>query len=176
MKIIRSLVALYDKTVVRIHGFKKVPGSPIEFLYLVPKVYKGPSIILDDGTEIHKEDSIFEIHIINTNLSNLDTGYANLFRMLREELYYVADYMELEENKDVKAVLAISLLHRLAKRAGFTIIEIDNPIMRKLYSLGENILRGTLSEKTPKKKQMKAEAKECWISRNDILVARNKTK
>ncbi len=175
MNIIRSLVAFYDKTAVKIHGYKKVPGSPVGFFYLVPKIYKGPSIVLKDGTKINKEDSIFEVHLINTNLTNLDTGYGNLFKMLREELYYIAEYMELEENKDYKAVLAITLLHRLAKRAGFTIIEINNPVMRKLTSLGENILRGTLSEKTPKKKQKRVEAKECWMSRSDIVSARNKT-
>ena len=102
--------------------------------------------------------------MINTNLAKLDTGYANLFKMLREELYYIAQYMELEENKNVKAVLAITLLHRMAKRAGFTVVEIHNPLMRKLYSIGENILRGSLSQRKTKKK--KVEAKECWMSRD----------
>lgn len=171
MSIVQKAVAFYDKTAVKIHGYKKIPGSAVEFFYLVPKVYKGPKIILKDGTEIFKNDSVLELHIINTNLSELDTNYGNLFRMLREELYAIAQYLEVEENTKYKAIFGITLLHRLAKRAGFTIIEIHNPMKRKLFSLGENILRGTLSKKSKMKKQKQkiVEAKECWMSKDEIL-------
>lgn len=175
MNLLRNIVAGYDKMAVKIHGYQKIPGSPVGFFYLVPKVYKGKSITLKDGTIINPKDSVFELHLINTNLEHLNTGYGNLFKMLREELYYVGKYLELEENKHYKGVFGITLLHRLAKRAGFTIIEIENPIKRRLFSLGENILRGTLHKKTSKVKPKKVIAKECWISRDEILATLQKT-
>lgn len=168
---IRKVVAFYDRNVVNLRGYKTIPGSTVEFFYLVPKIYKGKPITLKDGTKISKNDSICELHIVNTNLSQLDTDYGSLFKMLREELIHVARYLQQEENQDVQAIFGITLLHRLAKRAGFTIIDINNPIKRKLFSFGENILRGALSKDSSKqkKKKKKVEAKECWMSRSDIL-------
>ena len=172
MKWIQKIVSFYDRTAVKIHGYETIPGSSLDFFYLVPKVYKGKTITLKDGTKIQKDDSVYELHIVNTHLSQLDTNYGNLLKMLREELAYVASFINQPENHYVKGVFGITLLHRLAKRAGFTIIDMSNPIKRSLFSFGENILRGALSKdsfKQKKKKKKKVEAKECWMSRADIL-------
>lgn len=171
MSAITEIVRLYDKIAVKIHGYKKVPDSPVGFFYLVPTSYTGETIVLKDNTTVKKGEMVLELHIINTNLSNLNTSYGNLFRMLREELYYVAKYLNQKENQQYKAVFGITLLHRLAKRAGFTVIDIGNPFKRKMFSLGENILRKSLGKEsnTKKKTNKTLEAKECWMSRDEII-------
>ncbi|MFH5836282.1 YkoP family protein [Proteiniclasticum sp. C24MP] len=169
MKIFSRIIATYDKNIVNLQGWKKVPGSTLEFLYMVPKKYKGKPVRIKDGTVIREGDSYYEIHIINTNLAKLDTSYGNLFIMLNEELRLIGEHMKKDEGEEYKAVLAVTLLHRLARRAGFTIKEIDSPVMRRLVSLGENILRTALRKEKdagPKKKRV---AKECWMSRDQVM-------
>ena len=169
MNLFSKVIATYDKNIVKLYGWEKVPGSTLGFLYMVPKKYKGKPVTINDGTIINRGDQYYEIHIINTNLSNLNTSYGNLFVMLVEELKLIGEHMKKEENREYKAVLAVSLLHRLAKRAGFTIKEIDNPVKRKLVSLGENILRTALRKEKDTGTKKKRVAKECWISRDEIL-------
>lgn len=169
MKIFTSIIAAYDKNIVKLHGWEKVPGSTLEFLYMVPKKHKGKPVRIKDGTLIRKGDRYYEIHIINTNLSKLDTSYGSLFIMLNQELKLIGEHMEKDENGEYKAILAVTLLHRLARRAGFTIKDIDNPLMRRLVSLGENVLRSALRKEKdtgPKKKRV---AKECWMSRDQAI-------
>ena len=173
MNIFNRVVAFYDKNIVKINGWEKVPGSELGFLYMVPKSHKGKPVTIEDGTVINSGDRYFEIHIINTNLMNLDTGYGSLFIMLKDELELIGEAMKKEEYKDYKAVLAVTLLHRLAKRAGFTIMEIENPVKRKMVSLGENILRSALRKGKNVKDGKKRVAKECWISRDQIFEIRN---
>ena len=172
MRILKPLVAFYDQSLVKILGWKSIPGSETQFLYLVPKVHKGKEVTIKDGTVIRKGDAFFEIHIINTNLSHLDTGYGNLFKMLYEELVLVGEYMNLAENQEVKGVLGVTLLHRLARRAGFTIMDIQPKWKREMVSLGENCLRYALRKEKPKKDGKKRVAKECWISRNQVMAMR----
>lgn len=167
----KKLVALFDKTLVKHRGWKHLPGSRTNFLYFVPQIYKGKDVTIKDGTVIRKGDKILEIHIDNPNLVNLDTGYSSLFIMLREELANLGRLLPEKEYEEYKAVLAITLLFRLASRAGFTVFEFESSFKRKMVSLGENILRTTLrKEKEDKSKKAKKRiAKVCWISRDEIM-------
>lgn len=173
MNAFNRIVAFYDRNMVKFLGWKKVPGSDLEFLYLVPKIYKGKPVVIDDGTVIRKGDHVFEIHIINTNLDKLDTSYGNLFIMLKQELSQVGVIMQTQEYAEYKALLTVTLLHRLAKRVGFTVHEIENPIQRRMVSLGENILRSALRKGKNEKDGKKRIAKECWISKTQILEIAN---
>lgn len=169
MDVLKKVIGFYDASLVRMLGWHRVPGSSIGFLYMVPKVHKGKNVLIEDGTVIQRGDCYYEIHMVNTNLKNLDTSYGNLFTMLAEELKSIGIHMEKPENRKYKAVLGITLLHRLARRAGFTIIEIESPVRRKLVSLGENILRSTLRKEKAKKDGKKRVAKECWISQSQLF-------
>lgn len=169
MNVLKKMVGFYDASLVKLLGWKPVPGSDLKFLYLVPKVHKGKTVKIEDGTLIHRGDSYYEIHMVNTNLKNLDTSYGNLFIMLAEELKLIGKHMEKPENRKYKAVLGVTLLHRLARRAGFTILEIESPLKREMVSLGENILRSTLRKENTKNDKKKRIAKECWISQDQLL-------
>lgn len=175
MDLLKKIVGYYDASLVRLLRWKRIPESTLGFLYIVPKKHKGKPVTIEDGTVISKGDEYLEIHIINTNLVNLDTSYGSLFTMLGEELVLIGKYMEKPENRRFKAVLGVTLLHRLARRAGFTIIEIEPPLKRELISLGENILRNTLRKEKPQKDGKKRVAKECWISQNQIFEMMNQT-
>ena len=168
---VNKFVALYDKTLVKLLGWKHMPGSKYNFLYFVPKIYKGKDVTIKDGTVIRKGDKILEIHIDNPNLINLDTGYSSLFIMLKEELANLGRLLPEKEYEEYKAVLAITLLYRLAPRAGFTVFEFESSFKRKMVSLGENILRRTLrkDKEDKSKKGKKRIAKVCWISRDEIM-------
>ncbi len=173
MNALNSIVAFYDRNMVKLLGWKKIPGSDLEFLYLVPKVHRGKTVTIEDGTVIHKGDHIFEIHIINTNLANLDTGYGNLFIMLKQELSQVGVLMQTEEYSMYKALLSVTLLHKLARRVGFTVREIDHPVRRRMVSLGENILRSALRKGKNVTDGKRRIAKECWISKTQIIEISN---
>lgn len=81
--------------------------------------------------------------------------------------------MQTEEYSMYKALLSVTLLHKLARRVGFTVREIDHPVRRRMVSLGENILRSALRKGKNEKDGKKRIAKECWISKTQIIEISN---
>lgn len=172
MNAFNKVISFYDTNIVKLFGWKHLPNSETNFLFFVPKTYKGEAVTLDDGVTIQKGDRILEIHIDNANLKNLDTNYSSIFIMLKDELISLGKLLPQKGYEDYKAVLAVTLLYHLGERAGFTVFDIEDSLKRKMVSVGENILRSALrKEKEDKEKKAKKRiAKKCLISRDKIFT------
>jgi hypothetical protein len=169
-KTFKTLLAKFDKTIVKLAGWNHTPYSKNNFMYLAPHIYKGRTIQLKDGTVISKGDLVGEIHIDNINASTLDTRYPNLIRLFRGELIALKQCFleEIEPYSKIKAVHGNSVFYDIAARQGFTIIEIRNVIKRFFISIGENILRLGLKSGNNKTRKKFLMSKECWISQDQI--------
>ncbi len=153
---------------VRLAGWKHIPGSKDRLIYLCPRRYKGDPITLKDGTVIQKNDLVAEIHLDNTNILNIEASYISMAKALQKEMGALKEAMKQSPMDQLKGVYGITVIYPIAERIGFTSIRIRNPFKRFFGSLWENILRLVLKKAHRGRKKGFIEARECWLSRNQI--------
>lgn len=168
-KIISFFFSSLDYIIVKAAGWKHIPDSISNFMYINPYKYKGPAITLTDGTLINKGDLIAELHLDNKGLNGLDTSYTNLIKLLKDELKSLQHCFGYEPYSKIKAVFGITVFYEIAARQGFTVLDVRSTIKRFLWSSWENILRLAFRKRSRKLKKRFIIAKECWISREQIL-------
>jgi hypothetical protein len=160
-----------DAAIVKAAGWKHIPNSDTNFMYMCPYKYKGATIMLKDGTAVKKGDWIAELHLDNRELKKLDTSYASLIRLYKGELKALKNCFRQGAYPDIKAVFGITVFHEIAARQGFTVLDIRSTAKRFLGSLWENILRLALQKENNKVRKRFVVSKECWISRDQIMSA-----
>lgn len=100
--------------------------------------YKGPTVTLEDGTTIYKNDLLLKIHLHNVRmLSDLkpvksDIKRAVLFyHMIKDTLPILSQYvLSHEKYKEIKGIIGITTLYRGANRLGFETVPIKNSYYR----------------------------------------------
>lgn len=168
IKIAKALLSKIDSTIVNLAGWRHIPYSNTNFMYLSPHKYKGKSFRLDDDTVITKGDWVAELHIDNKKIKVLDTSYRNLLNLLKGEIEALGKALKEEPYCKIKSVYGITVFYDIARRQGFTIKHIDNKLIRFFGSIWENILRVVLKNKTSKinkNKNVFIAPKECWLSK-----------
>ncbi|MBC2582318.1 YkoP family protein [Clostridium sp. DJ247] len=160
----------FDKFVVRCAGWSHIPNSKTNFFYLTPHIYKGKTIKLKDGTFIRKGDWVAELHIDNISIKTLNVSYQGILKLFREELITLKQSFNAEPYSKVKAIHGISVFYNIARRQGFTIIDVDNIFKRVFESIWENILRLLLKKYNKKTRKKFVGSKECWISKDQIMI------
>ncbi|QZY56391.1 YkoP family protein [Crassaminicella profunda] len=165
----KKLFKLIERSVVKINNWKHVPNSKRKLLYICPHVYKGRTIEILDGTMIKNGDVVAEMHIDNLKVDQLENDYRKLFRRLKEELQALSNLIINEkEFEEIKAYHGTTLLYPLAKKQGFTIVEMDKGPKKYFLILWENILR-IVFKKDKKIRDRLRTPKECWISKGQLL-------
>lgn len=102
--------------------------------------YKGKLVILSDGTQINKNDTLLKIHLHNVRLlrelrdvkSEIRKGkiiYDYVLKSLPELHSYIKNH---RSSEDIKGIIGISLLNKGCERLGFEIVQISHPFYRKL--------------------------------------------
>lgn len=100
--------------------------------------YKGRDIILSDGTNIKKNDTLVKIHLHNVRLLreiNEVKGELKkakiIYRHVQKSLPGVENYIrENFQSFNVKGIIGITSLNKGCERLGFEIFEIINPIYK----------------------------------------------
>lgn len=100
--------------------------------------YKGRNIILSDGTQINRNDTLVKIHLHNVRLlkelkdiqSELKKAkiiYRYVQKSLPELEIYIRNHCH---HKEIKGIIGITLLNKGCERLGFEIFDITHPIYR----------------------------------------------
>ena len=168
--IIHFILSKLDSFIVKAAGWKHIPHSDTNFMYVNLYKYKGLAITLTDGTIIEKGDCIPEFHLDNKRLKGLDTSYTSLIRLLKGELKALGNCIRYEPYSKIKAVYGITVFYEIAARQGFTVLDMKNIMKRYLWSLWENILRLSFQKRNKRARKRIIMSKECWISRGQILL------
>lgn len=100
--------------------------------------YKGRNVVLSDGTQINKNDSLVKIHLHNVRLLNKLKGIKSelkkakiIYRYVQESLPGVELYIRNCRYSDkIKGIIGITLLNKGSERLGFEIFDICNPIYK----------------------------------------------
>lgn len=100
--------------------------------------YKGRNIVLSDGTQINRNDTLVKIHLHNVRLlkeikdikSELKKAKM-IYRYVRKSLPGIEIYIRNNAHSDkIKGIIGITLLNKSCERLGFEIFNISNPIYK----------------------------------------------
>lgn len=166
----RRVLSIFERLVVKLNHWKHIPGSSENMLYIVPQVYSGDKIVLEDGTVICNGDTIAEIHVDNLRVGDIKDDLKTIFRLWNNEFKQIAKIAD--ENgafAQIKAYYCRTVLYPIIRKRGFTILEMNKGVRTVFIGIWENILRVVFkAEKTHDKSIFKI-PRECWISRTTIL-------
>lgn len=100
--------------------------------------YKGREIVLSDGTEIKKNDTLVKIHLHNVKLlkelkdikSELKKAKI-IYRYVQKSLPGVEKYIQKSSrSEEIKGIIGITHLNKGCERLGFEIFDISHPIYK----------------------------------------------
>lgn len=123
--IFNKLFQGFESYIARKNNFPYILNSTIKIMYIDIYTYKGKEISIKDGSIIKKGDTIGELHIDNIKIKNFDNRFDIVSSLFLDELKNIKNAMNNGEYDDLKAVYGVTLLHPIAKRFGFTILNIN---------------------------------------------------
>jgi hypothetical protein len=168
-KFVHAIFRLNEKIIARILRWNHIPYSENNFMYFAPYIYRGKPVALSDGTTISRGDRVAELHIDNIRVGTLDTRYPNLLKLLQGEISALKRALKESPYSDIKAVYGITVFYDIARRQGFTVKQIGNPVKRALATVWENILRIVFKKGNKSGRRRINKSKECWLSRSQIM-------
>jgi hypothetical protein len=168
----------YDAFYRRLHGLTDPAAQLGEVLRVEAARYRGPAVMLADGTQVRRGDRIGVIHLNNERVARLhgdgsDTPTAGLkFRRafvasLKELARQVA---ETDRYSGVKAFTAQTIFHQGTQRVGFEILPLARSVRTRLVAVYERSIMAhyhPLGYRRPGRPRVR-EARAIWISRNEL--------
>ncbi len=167
---LRCLFKFFEKTIVKLNRWKYIPGSELKLFYLVPHRYQGDSIEISEDTVIEQGDLVAELHIDNLKMVEVDNDLKQILPLFRKELEALARVVNKNERfKEIKAIHTTTVLYPIARREGFTVINLENGLKIYLLRFWENFLRIVFRKNKLGKKVNKFPVpKECWLLRKQL--------
>lgn len=100
--------------------------------------YKGKPVVLNDGTDINKNDLLLKIHLHNAQLlkelSMIKSEIKRavfIYHQIKHDLPELAKYIQQHHQcANLKGIIGITSLYRGADRLGFNIVPIDSKLYR----------------------------------------------
>jgi hypothetical protein len=153
-------------------------GSSIMSFHL--RHYKGPTRVLNDGSEVKTGDTIMELHLNNTwfkrrrklNLS-VSQSPREILGCFAQDLHFLAQQMANGMFGDITALHGITLLHVATTRLGFQIDELPDSLWNRgarFYMAGLTQVYHLRGDKVSGLREKSWELKEVWLSRAALLT------
>jgi peptidoglycan-N-acetylglucosamine deacetylase len=141
--------------------------------------YKGPTRMLDDGSEVKTGDTIIEVHLNNDwfkrrrnlNLSASQSPRAFL-GCFAQDLHFLAQQIASGMFGDITALHGITILHVAARRLGFQIDELPDSLWKKgarFYMAGLMQVYHLRGDEVSGLREKTWELKEIWFSKEALL-------
>ena len=141
--------------------------------------YKGPTRVLNDGTEVKGGDTIVEVHLNNDwfkRRRNLNLGASQSARAFlgcyAQELRILARQVASGTFGEIVALRGITLLGVAARRLGFQIDEMPDSLWKKgarFYMAGLMQVYHLRGGDVPMLRDKAWELKEIWLSKASLL-------
>jgi len=141
--------------------------------------YKGPTRVLNDGTEVKGGDTIVEVHLNNDwfkRRRNLNLGASQSARAFlgcyAQELRILARQVASGTFGEIVALRSITLLGVAARRLGFQIDEMPDSLWKKgarFYMAGLMQVYHLRGGDVPMLRDKAWELKEIWLSKASLL-------
>jgi hypothetical protein len=141
--------------------------------------YKGPTRVLDDGSEVKTGDIIIELHLNNDWFKgrrklNLSASQSprEFLGSLAQDLQLLAQQVASGMFGNITALHGITLLHVAARRLGFQIDELPDSLWKKgarFYMAGLMQVYHLRGDEVSGLREKPWELKESWLSRAALL-------
>ncbi|WP_338453018.1 hypothetical protein R4Z09_14790 [Niallia oryzisoli] len=100
--------------------------------------YKGRNIVLSDGTQINKNDTLVKIHLHNVRLlkefKNVNSEMKKakmIYSYVRRSLPAIDIYIQNHpHSSEIKGIIGITTLNKGCERLGFEVFNISHPIYK----------------------------------------------
>src|SRR4051812_8473766 len=105
--------------------------------------YKGRNIVLSDGTQINKNDTLVKIHLHNVRvlkeLKDIKSGIKKakvIYHYVQKSLPGIEIYIQnCSHSQEIKGIIGITLLNKGSERLGFEVFDISHPIYKRFKRL-----------------------------------------
>jgi len=142
--------------------------------------YKGPTRVLDDGSEVKTGDIIIELHLNNAwfkRRRNLNLSASQSPReflgSFAQDLCLLAQQVASGMFGNITALHGITLLHVAARRLGFQVDELPDSLWKKgasFYMAGLMQVYHLRGDEVSGLREKTRELKELWLSRAALLT------
>jgi len=156
----------------------KADGSCIICLGL--RRYKGPTMILNDGSKVKTGDTIIELHLNNAWFKrrrklNIKASQSprEILGCFEQDLRFLAQQVVNGTFEGVAALHGSTFLHAGAKRLGFQVEELPDSLWKKgarVYMAGLMQVYHLRGDKVSRLREKPWELKEVWLSRAALLT------
>jgi hypothetical protein len=156
----------------------KADGSGITNFNL--RHYKGPSRVLNDGSEVKTGDTIIELHLnndwfkrrrkLNLRASQTPREFLGCFA---QDLHFLAQQIASGMFGDITALHGSTLQHVAATRLGFQVDELPDSLWKKgarFYMAGLMQIYHLRGDEVAGLREKPWELKEVWLSRAALLT------
>lgn len=168
-----------DKLLRMVYHIRPLRADDSGVICLELRHYKGPPVILSDGTEVKAGDKIIELHLnnswfkqrrkLNQEASSLPWEVLGRFE---QDFNFLAEQIAGGMFEGVTALHGVTFVHAGARRLGFQINELPNTLRKRcirFYLTGLRQIYGLQPEVEFKAKGEPLEIKEVWLSRAALL-------
>lgn len=142
--------------------------------------YRGRPLELDDGGEIKPGDLVIEVHLSNAWVvhrikatNSPAEAIWELTSAFSDDLKYLAQQLvEGKFSPEIKAIHGVTLLHAVARRVGFTVLELPDSLWKRLTWFYLSGLMQTYNLRGAERLAAGAKplvVKEMWMSRLKLL-------
>ncbi len=173
------LLRVYDLAYRWLHGLTDPAAQVGPALRVARSRYRGPTVVLADGTRVRRGDRIAVLHLNNERVARLhgdgrETPTAGLkFRRtcmasLNELARQVA---EGDRYAGISAFMAHTILHQVTQQLGFETLPLRSAVWSRLVAAYERTLLAhyhPLGRRGTRRPRF-SEARVIWISRNELL-------
>lgn len=147
---LRRVWGVYDWAIRKLSGIRDLQEGKSSFYRVAFRRYRGKDWRMPDGSVLKAGQTYLEIHINNEYLlktigANVKADRAALIalREVRKELVVLAQLLEGDSRyRDIRVLLAITLLHRGTEHLGFSAYDMPQGPLRTLVGWYERWLLG----------------------------------
>ena len=141
--------------------------------------YKGPTKVLNDGSEVKIGDTIIELHMNNDWFKrrrklNLKISQSpwEILGCFEQDLRFLAQQVASGTFEGAAALRGSTFLHTGARRLGFQVDELPDSLWKKgarFYMAGLMRIYNLRADETPKRRVRPLELEEIWLSKAALL-------
>jgi hypothetical protein len=142
--------------------------------------YKGPTKVLNDGSQVRTGDIIMELHLNNAWFKrgrklNLRASQSprEILGYFAHDLHFLAQQIASGVFGNITALHGSTILHVAARRLGFQVDELPDSLWKKgarFYMAGLMQVYHLRAGEAPKRREKPLELKEVWLSRAALLT------
>jgi hypothetical protein len=168
-----------DRLLRAVHYIRPLKADDSGIMRFSLRRYKGPTKVLNDGSEVKAGDTIMELHLNNAwfkRRRNLNLSAAQSPReflgCFAQDLHFLAQQIASGMFGNVIALHGITLLHIAARRLEFQIDELPDSLWKKgarFYMAGLMQVYHLRREEVSGLREKPWELKEVWLSRAALL-------